>query len=165
MGETAVQFPGTLQNYVSYCDQSYDDLNACLEEWSVLTPACSNQDFNVQDGDVWTWSRGWPLLCEYYGTKAAKPSPNDKNEVEVETRTPSPRDGTTSVLKNRINITAWSKKPEVREAFDRLQKKHNLDAKVFDKTWWPLLDFLFGTLVLRPYCGLTLCTGLQWDCK
>lgn len=50
MGQEAVEFPGTYTNYYDYCDQSWDTMNACLEEWAVLTPGAANEDFNVQDG-------------------------------------------------------------------------------------------------------------------
>jgi hypothetical protein len=125
-------------------------LNACFEEYSVLTKECANEDFNIQDGDVYTWSRGFPLLAKYFGTKVKKLDGSEKNEAEFDTRTPAPRDGLPSSLKNRIVMTNWAKQPKVKEAWERLQKKHGLQPAVFEKMWWPLLDFLFG---------------IQWDCK
>lgn len=89
-------------------------------------------------------------MAAYFGLKAKPLTGDEPNELETKVRQPSPRNGTESTLKNRIVMSKWATQPEVKDAWLRLQKKHNLQPNVFEKTWWPLLDFLFG---------------IQWACS
>jgi hypothetical protein len=65
LGDTPI-FNGTLAKYHSAEALSSSIMNAYFAEWCALTPACSNQAFNITNGDVSVWARLFPTLCDFF---------------------------------------------------------------------------------------------------
>jgi nucleoside-diphosphate-sugar epimerase len=49
------------------------DLLARAAIWCSTTPACANQAFNVNNGDVFGWHEIWPRLAAFFGLEPAAP--------------------------------------------------------------------------------------------
>jgi hypothetical protein len=63
LGDSPI-FNGTLTKYHSAEALSSSTMNAYFAEWCALTLTCSNQAFNITNGDVSIWARLFPILCE-----------------------------------------------------------------------------------------------------
>jgi len=49
------------------------ELLARASIWCATTPACGNQVFNVNNGDVFRWRELWPKLASFYGLQSGGP--------------------------------------------------------------------------------------------
>ncbi len=75
-------YPGTPKAFDRPQDQSTAFLNAYLEEWAVLNPACANQAFNAADGSSFSWGKFWPKLANHYGLECGFPN-EDLSEYQT----------------------------------------------------------------------------------
>jgi len=44
-------------------------------EWAATTSACSNEIFNITNGDVFVWNEIWPTIADALGMKIGQPEP------------------------------------------------------------------------------------------
>ncbi|USW53394.1 Putative NAD(P)-binding domain superfamily [Septoria linicola] len=124
----ALTFPG---DYVAWDKEfcaSSAVLNAHMMEWAVLTPAASDEAFNVQDGLPFTWSRFWPYLASWYGVNFLPPESDPAlYDTFLSRSVATPRGyGSQGVTRCTFSLLEWSKKPDVEKAWDDLKQKHNL---------------------------------------
>ncbi len=68
-----LRFPGSPAAYeaIYQVTDSAHFANACL--WAAREPSCSNEAFNITNGDYFRWSNLWPLFAEYFGLPYAPP--------------------------------------------------------------------------------------------
>ena len=51
------------------------DLLARACEWAATTPACANETFNINNGDVFDWRHVWPAIAETLGMEVGPEQP------------------------------------------------------------------------------------------
>jgi nucleoside-diphosphate-sugar epimerase len=51
------------------------DLLARACEWAATTPACANEIFNINNGDVFDWRHVWPAIAETLGMEVGPDEP------------------------------------------------------------------------------------------
>ena len=51
------------------------DLLARACEWAATSPACANETFNINNGDVFEWRHVWPAIAETLGMEAGPDEP------------------------------------------------------------------------------------------
>lgn len=66
----ALCYPGPQSAFTAALTYTDATLLADVMHWAAVTPAAANQDFNVANGDVFSWALLWPRLCEYFGVEA-----------------------------------------------------------------------------------------------
>lgn len=49
-----------------------------------------------------------------------------------------------SRVEGKINLSEWVKKPEVKEAWGRLVKKHDLEEDALENATWMFINFVLG---------------------
>ena len=62
--------PGTLGNYSALYQCTDSGLLARAMVWMATTPACTNQAFNITNGDLIRWENCWPKIAEYFNMPA-----------------------------------------------------------------------------------------------
>ncbi|KAI9756105.1 MAG: hypothetical protein M4579_003992 [Chaenotheca gracillima] len=150
-------FPGSEEFYQYFDSFTYSRLNAQFNLWAAFEPKASNEAFNVVNGDVTSWQTLWPKIAERYGCKIpadqfSGPAP-DSSEMKLPTRPPLEDFAEKMGLKNhvpqglvrqRIDLTKWSQKPEVKRAWEKLAARDGLDNDAFEKATWGFLGFVLG---------------------
>lgn len=67
-----LDFPGA----PNYFEQTTDaNLLAEAIDWAMRTPACANQTFNINNGDILCFWDVWPRLAKFFGLPLGKPVP------------------------------------------------------------------------------------------
>ncbi len=64
-------FPGSAAQWNGLTDMTDARQLARHLLWAATTPAASNEDFNVVDGDVFRWSWMWGRIADWHGIAAA----------------------------------------------------------------------------------------------
>lgn len=73
-----VQFPGTAKSYEILCNDSSQDVVAKTAIYASLHPdKTAGERFNAADGKPSSWSKKWPIICEYFGLKGVGPPPEE----------------------------------------------------------------------------------------
>ena len=137
-------FNGNPLKYHSVETLSSSTMNAYLEEWCALTPACANQAFNATNGDSTVWARLFPDLCRYFDLEP--PSENQFNGPA-----PRPLIGSFSTVRPldykendtielRNSLQQWAKEKRTLEAWERLSMREGLDEDTFKKASWGYAD-------------------------
>ncbi|WP_353719191.1 SDR family oxidoreductase [Dyadobacter sp. 676] len=67
------RFPGKPGAYRSLIEMTDAGLLAKATVWAATTPACANQAFNINNGDLFRWEDLWPRLGRYFGLETAPP--------------------------------------------------------------------------------------------
>jgi len=70
-----LRFPGSPGAYHSLLEMTDADLLARATVWAATDPACANQAFNINNGDLFRWSELWPAIAGWFGLEAAPPLP------------------------------------------------------------------------------------------
>ncbi|KAF2141185.1 uncharacterized protein K452DRAFT_271836 [Aplosporella prunicola CBS 121167] len=150
-------FPGSQAVYTKFDVFTYTKLHAQFCRWAALEPRAGNAAFNVVNGDVESWQNLWPKLAARYNLTVpadqfSRPAPDASDypmgdvaplsyfakELGVEGHTPPSR------LQQRIDLERWSKKPEVRDAWATLARRHGLDEDAIEKATWGFAAFVLG---------------------
>ena len=76
-----LRFPGSSGAYHSLLEMTDADLLARATVWAATDPACANQAFNINNGDLFRWSELWPAIAGWFGLEAAPPLPMSLDEV------------------------------------------------------------------------------------
>ena len=76
-----LRFPGRPGAYHSLLEMTDADLLARATVWAATDPACANQAFNINNGDLFRWSELWPAIAGWFGLEAATPLPMTLDEV------------------------------------------------------------------------------------
>ncbi|KAJ3534329.1 hypothetical protein NM208_g7578 [Fusarium decemcellulare] len=74
-----VQFPGNERSWRNLCNDSSQDIVAKTAIYASLHPEKSaGQRFNAADNSQpSTWSKKWPIICQYFGLKGVGPAADD----------------------------------------------------------------------------------------
>lgn len=72
-------FPGSEKFYTYFDCFTYSRLHASFNLWAAQEPKCSNQAFNVVNGDTESWQKMWPKLARRFGCK----TPANQFETDI----------------------------------------------------------------------------------
>ncbi|KAL1850907.1 hypothetical protein Plec18170_006744 [Paecilomyces lecythidis] len=166
-------FPGNPDFYTGFDCFTYARLHAQFNLWAALEPRASNQNFNVVNDDVQSWQTLWPRLANRYGLSI----PPDQFSGETEKTVPLSSNPPLNIqasqmglqgrvppgeLRMRIDLLAWSQKPEVKEAWNRIAEREKLEKDAFEKATWFFTNFVLG----RNYnliISMNKARKLGWD--
>lgn len=174
LGSKTLPFPGSTDFYTCFVSHLYVMFRLltnmkhqdCFTEakyhaefchWAATNPACSNQAFNVVNGDVVTWSSMWRKVAARFGLTLdtedlSKPAPDG----DIMKLAPSPPASVTaeenglvgyykqSAVEMRINLEKWAKRDDVKEAWKRVADREGLDQDAFEKVTLGFLNFVLG---------------------
>lgn len=153
----ALAFPGSAKFYAGFDSFTSSALHARFAVWAALEPRAGGQAFNVVNGDVESWQNLWPKLARRFGVAVAadqfaRPAP-DPSVVDMAERPPvadlEEQCGLVgrwqpSKVEQRIDLVRWSRKKEVKEAWERLSEREGLEKEAFEKATWGFLGFVLG---------------------
>ena len=166
MGKDFV-FPGSPTFYTKFDSLTYSGLHAQFNAWAALSssPTVSNQAFNVVNGDIQSWQNLWPKVANKFGLKIPeKMFTKDEyqgnfgqegfvlplmetpplSEFAAERGLKDTEEIQQSRVEGKVDLSKWVQKPEVKEAWGRLVKKHGLEEDALDKATWMFLNFVLG---------------------
>jgi hypothetical protein len=131
-------------------------LHASFCLWAALEPKAANQAFNVVNGDTESWSNLWFQTAKHFGIKVkASQFQNGENAVSQQLAEVPPLaefeeqmglQGTIqpNKLEGRIDLTKWSQKDEVKDAWKKLAEREGLEKDALEKATWTFLQFVLG---------------------
>lgn len=152
-------FPGSETFYTGFDCFTYSRLHAQFNLWAAMEPRCSNQAFNVVNGDAESWQNMWPKLAKRVGCKIPANQfdvPLDPDAGSVMNLAPKPPIAETAAergledrvkpgkVEQRIDLTKWSQRPDVISAWDRLVAREGLEKDGLAKATWGFLGFVLG---------------------
>jgi nucleoside-diphosphate-sugar epimerase len=150
-------FPGSETFYTKFDSFTSSKLHAEFCEWAMLEPKAANQAFNVVNGDVESWQNLWPRLARRFGMRVNPDQFAGDSELASKTGLgPQPPISTVaeeaglrgrippSELEQRISLVKWSKRDDVRKAWQRLAEREKLQADALDQGTWAFIDFVLG---------------------
>lgn len=166
MGKSLV-FPGSPTFYTMFDCFTYSGLHAQFNAWAATStsPGVSNHAFNVVNGDVESWQNLWPKVAAKFGLKIPEKMfteddydakfgddglvmPLMENPPLTEFAAERGLKNTAAVqqsqVEGKIDLSKWTQKPEVKEAWGRLVKKHGLEEDALEKATWMFLNFVLG---------------------
>jgi hypothetical protein len=138
-------FNGNLEKYHSADMLSSAMVNAYFEEYVALTPSCTNEAFNITNGDVSVWARLWPDVCKFFGpnppTEEDQFSGTPLRPVSGQFPTVRPLDyKVTGTWELRNSWQQWAQEERTIEAWKRLATREGLDEDAFFKASWVYAD-------------------------
>ncbi|MGB6104016.1 MAG: SDR family oxidoreductase [Pusillimonas sp.] len=68
-----LRYPGSRQAFAAQLTYTDAGLLADAMHWAATSAKAANQDFNVANGDVFSWQQVWPGLAAYFGVEAGEP--------------------------------------------------------------------------------------------
>ena len=115
--DVPLRFPGRPGAWTSLIEMTDAGLLAEATVWAATTPACANQAFNINNGDIFRWQDMWPVIADYFGLATATPLP-----MSLET-----------VMDDK------------QEVWDAIVAKHDLEPTPYsDVSSWAFGDFVFA---------------------
>jgi len=127
-----LEFPADVGAWDSNKDNTTAKLIGYFSEWVVLNDSTKNDTFNIVDDSPFSYGRFWPEVAGWYGLEAAIPE-QDESKYTVLTMgmDPPPRGfGGPGIVKVKLSFEEWSQKPEVKEAWEKIQEREGLDKKL-----------------------------------
>ena len=73
--DVPLRFPGRPGAWTSLIEMTDAGLLAEATVWAATTPACANQAFNINNGDIFRWQDMWPVIADYFDIDSAAPLP------------------------------------------------------------------------------------------
>ncbi|WP_089331961.1 SDR family oxidoreductase [Hymenobacter mucosus] len=111
------RFPGSLKAYDVLVNVTDATLLAKGMEYVSTRPECSQEIYNVTNGDVFRWSQLWPRFAEYFGVAYAEP----------------------------ITFPLQDYMADKAELWQHMVEKHGLKSHTLDElVQWPFGDFIFN---------------------
>jgi hypothetical protein len=119
-------------------------MNAYFAEWCALTPACSNQAFNITNGDVSVWARLFPTLCDFFSV----PTPSKTQFTDPAPRpfiskfpTVRPLDyAEVGELELQNSWVTWAREERTLAAWKKIQEREGLHEDAFERASWGYAD-------------------------
>jgi nucleoside-diphosphate-sugar epimerase len=155
LGENLV-WPGSKTFYTAFDAFTSSKLHAKFCLWAALEPKAANQAFNVVNGDVESWQNLWPQVADHFGL-SVKPDQFSSNSdavhmdmgklapiSEIESRAGLVGTIELNKVEGRIDLSKWSQKAEVKEAWNNLATRHGLEKDALEKATWTFLQFVLG---------------------
>lgn len=68
-------FPASAAAFDARLTYTGADLLARAMRWAATDPSARDQDFNVANGDVFSWRQVWPAFAQAFGMEPAQPRP------------------------------------------------------------------------------------------
>jgi len=113
-----LRFPGKPQAWQSIYQVTSSEHFAEAALWAATTPACSNQAYNITNGDYFRWCNVWPKIAEVFDMPWDAPQ--------------------------HINLTRHM--AAMQNLWGHLQQAHDLTPIAWDDlVSWPFGDYVFGT--------------------
>ncbi|ETI24834.1 hypothetical protein G647_04204 [Cladophialophora carrionii CBS 160.54] len=120
-------FAGDWDSWQGESHHSSAMLTGYLSEWAVLEDKCKNQAFNSQDTGAVSWDRFYEELVRWFGVEKGIHPPEEDLSKFHEFKGRSGKDtpmgyGPAPVIRSLFSLVDWAKKPENKEAWQRLMK-------------------------------------------
>jgi len=143
-----LEFPTDVAAWDANKDLSVVRLVAYHEEWAVLTDGAADQALNIVDDSRFSWGAFWPVVAGWYGLPYGIPEEDESKYVHVTMPLdPAPRGfGKAGVVNLAWNFENWAAKPEVREAWEKIQEREGLDKSLSPWRNQKAMRECFGTL-------------------
>lgn len=124
-----------------------------------MEPKCANQTFNVVNGDNESWQNMWPKLarrchCHIPRNRFDVDVGKDAESIMKLAERPPIADYAASlglegkipqnVVEQRIDLIKWSKREDVKLAWQNLAQRNWLEEDSFEKATWGFLGFVLG---------------------
>lgn len=152
-----LEFPGSETFYNMFDSFTYSRLHAEFNLWAALEPKCSNQAFNVVNGDTESWANLWPKLAKRFGCKVPpkqfeRQTP-DASETKLIENPPyedlaavAGMEGkiTPGKVEQRIDLVKWAGRKEVKDAWAKIADREGLEKDALEKATWQFLGFVLG---------------------
>ena len=124
----SLEFPGDFGAWDAEKHLSSAQILGYHSEWTVLTPTAANQVLNNGDNSLFTYGKFWPVLAALHGIPYKGPEIDDsKYQIVVMPTNPPPRGfGPPGKFRLSGSFEVWAQKPEVRDAWATLKKRHGL---------------------------------------
>jgi hypothetical protein len=154
-----LEFPGSERFYQRFDSFTSAKLHAQFNLWAARKLEAANQAFNVVNGDVESWANMWPKLAKRFGCEVPEKqferqhTEDEASVMELSEVTPYDEFASQNGLKgkvprgkveNRIAMAKWSKRQDVKEAWERIAERDGLEKDAFEKATWSFLDFVLG---------------------
>ena len=149
-------FPGSETFYRLFDSFTYSRLHASFNLWAALEPKCSNQAFNVVNGDNESWQNLWPKLALKFGCKIPADQfdvPAEGSTMKLAERPPladlAPQLGLAGrvgqgEVQQRVDLMKWSQREDVKKAWKALAERDGLEKDGLEKATWGFLGFVLG---------------------
>ncbi|KAL8718194.1 MAG: hypothetical protein Q9225_004639 [Loekoesia sp. 1 TL-2023] len=152
-------FPGSETFYTCFDCFTYSRLHAQFSLWAATEPKCSNQAFNVVNGDAESWQNMWPKLAKRFGSKIPANQFDvslDKDAGSVMDLAPNPPIAEAAAerglegrvgpgkVEQRIDLIKWSQRPDVKNAWEQIAAREGLETDTLAKATWGFLGFVLG---------------------
>ncbi|MBE1206866.1 SDR family oxidoreductase [Aminobacter carboxidus] len=112
-----LRFPGKPGAYDKIIEMTDAGLLARATVWAATDERCSNQAFNITNGDLFRWNEMWPKIASSFGLDTAPPLPMSLDTIMAD------------------------KQP----LWDKMKARHGLaDTPYSDVSSWRFADFVFG---------------------
>lgn len=79
--DVPLRFPGKPGAWTSLIEMTDAGLLAEATVWAATDPACANQAFNINNGDLFRWEDMWPSIAEFFQLRTAPPLPMSMDVV------------------------------------------------------------------------------------
>lgn len=76
-----LRFPGKPGAWTSLVEMTDAGLLAEATVWAATDPACANQAFNINNGDLFRWQDMWSVIADHFGLEVAAPLPMSLDAV------------------------------------------------------------------------------------
>lgn len=152
-----LEFPGSETFYNRFDSFTYSRLHAAFQLWAAFEPKCSNEAFNMVNGDVETWANLWPKLARRFGCKVPprqfERATPISSQMKLLDKPPFDDCATAAgmvgkikpgAVEQRIDLIKWSQKKEVKDAWARIAEREGLEKDAFAQATWGFLGFVLG---------------------
>ncbi|KAL8674759.1 MAG: hypothetical protein Q9168_000843 [Polycauliona sp. 1 TL-2023] len=152
-------FPGSETFYTCFDNFTYSRLHAQFNLWAAMEPRCSNQAFNVVNGDTESWQNMWPKLAKRFACQVPANQfdlPVEREAGSVVDLAPEPPMAEAAAerglqgkvapgkVEQRIDLVKWSQRSDVKKAWEQLAAREGLEKTAFEKATWGFLGFVLG---------------------
>ncbi|KAE8393602.1 hypothetical protein BDV23DRAFT_191472 [Aspergillus alliaceus] len=148
-------FPGSPAFYTRFDSFTASRHHARFCLWASREPRCSNEAFNVVNGDVQSWQTMWPLLAEYFGLRVPERQFDNEDEkvVPLIERPPLLEQAGAMGIRDRVgrgevrmhvDLLSWAQREDVKRAWGEVAEREGLQVDAFEKATWFFLNFVLG---------------------
>jgi hypothetical protein len=143
----SLEWPSDFAAWDANKDLSTSKLIAYHAEWALLTAGAANQALNIVDDSRFAWGGLWPTAAKWYGIDYKTPEEDlSKYNTIILPRSPAPRGfGPAGKVNVTWSFADWAQRKEVKEAWNRIQQREQLDTELNPWRNEKVLTELFGT--------------------
>lgn len=149
-------FPGSADFYTRFDCFTSARFHAVFCLWASQEQGCSNEAFNVVNGDTQSWQTLWPLLAKRFDLKVpAQQFKSGQHEkvVPLIERPPVADHAENMGIADRVrrgevqmsvDLEKWASREDVKAAWERVAKREGLQEDALQKATWFFLNFVLG---------------------